>query len=113
MQPQMHSQMPMHQPQTMQHTGPQFTGQAAQQQHAQLSRPWPPPMQQQPPTSASLDELLTAAQLDAFRTPIEAMGVAFIADFQDVEDQDLHVIGCGLSKIQVKRLRRKLLEMTM
>eukprot|EP01047_Picozoa_sp_COSAG01_P037739 COSAG01_NODE_3018_length_6713_cov_20.002570_7_plen_63_part_00 len=57
----------------------------------------------------SLVELLTAAQLDAFREPIEAMGVGTITDFQDVEDEDL--ISCGLNKIQVKRLRRKLLEM--
>lgn len=38
------------------------------------------------------------------------MGVATIEDFQDVNDEDL--IGCGLNKIQIKRLRRKLLEMS-
>jgi hypothetical protein len=66
-----------------------------------------PPFQR---TGASLDELLTAAALDAFRESIKAMGVATIDDFQDVTDEDL--IGCGLKMIQVKRLRRKLLEMT-
>jgi hypothetical protein len=66
-----------------------------------------PPFQR---TCASLDELLTAAALDAFRESIKAMGVATIDDFQDVTDEDL--IGCGLKMIQVKRLRRKLLEMT-
>ena len=50
------------------------------------------------------------SRLDTFRTPIETMGVATIRDFEDVEDEDL--IDCGLNKIQVKRLRRQLLEMT-
>jgi WD40 repeat protein len=67
------------------------------------------PMQQQQRTGVSLVDLLTVAQLDAFRGPIEAMGVGSIEDFQDVKDEDL--ISCGLKIIQVRRLRRKLLEM--
>jgi hypothetical protein len=66
------------------------------------------PMQQR--VGASVDELLTTAQLGSFCEPVRSMGVATIADFQDVDDEDL--IGCGLSKIQIRRLRRKLLEMT-
>eukprot|EP01047_Picozoa_sp_COSAG01_P039015 COSAG01_NODE_3199_length_6426_cov_6.255726_2_plen_144_part_00 len=66
------------------------------------------PMQQR--VGASVDELLTTAQLGAFCEPVRSMGVATIADFQDVDDEDL--IGCGLNKIQIRRLRRRLLEMT-
>jgi hypothetical protein len=68
----------------------------------------PPPMQQR--VGASVDELLTAAQLHAFCAPVRSIGVATTEDFQDVDDEDL--IGCGLNKIQIKRLRRKLLEIT-
>jgi hypothetical protein len=70
----------------------------------------PPPMPQQQRVGASVDELLTAARLDAFCEPVRSMGVATTEDFQDVDDEDL--IGCGLNKIQIKRLRRKLLEMS-
>ena len=63
-----------------------------------------------PHVEPSVDELLTAAQLHAFCAPVRSIGVATTEDFQDVDDEDL--IGCGLNKIQIRRLRRKLLEMS-
>lgn len=70
--------------------------------------PLPPPMQQRQRASTSLDELLTVAQLDAFRGMFKAMGVAISADFQDVEDEDFICSGPNRDP----GLRRKLLEMT-
>jgi|EP01047_Picozoa_sp_COSAG01_P021161 hypothetical protein len=102
-----HAPMPM---QMQQLSTPVYAAQMAPQMLPQMQQ-MSPPMQQVPQCAgASLDELLTVAALDAFREPIKAMGVATIDDFQDVADEDL--IGCGLKIVQVKRLRRKLLEMT-
>eukprot|EP01047_Picozoa_sp_COSAG01_P034469 COSAG01_NODE_2591_length_7409_cov_109.624077_7_plen_85_part_00 len=57
-------------------------------------------------SNASLDALLTAASLNHVAAAIADLGVAEVADFADVTDEDLQE--CGLKKIEIKRLRRHL-----
>jgi hypothetical protein len=57
-------------------------------------------------SNASLDALLTAASLNHVAAAIADLGVAEVADFVDVTDEDLQE--CGLKKIEIKRLRRHL-----
>jgi hypothetical protein len=54
----------------------------------------------------TIDALLTTVRLETFCEKIKAMGVTEVADFTDVADEDLE--GCGMKKLEIKRLRRHL-----
>ena len=54
--------------------------------------------------------LLAAAHMTAFEDKMVAFGIESVADFDDVEDEDLKGAAIGMKTLHVRRLRAALAE---